>query len=282
MVASLGVRSGIVFGVVTRRRLTAAAVALLPACSFLTDLDGFAVPLSEVPPDAAAPPPETRGDAKTDAVAPEAGGSFVCSRKHTLCEDFDTPTALSTWERELDPQGALSLATAPVLSPPSALHATLPRRPNEDVDRSANITREWPRAWARIVAEMDVYLEPPAWQQDDVNVALATLELTSAGAKRVAFLIIGERYTEVGTASMGYAAGPETFPTNRWVHVAMDLDPKGLITASFDGKVSTHEFAPVQAGDAPVIRFHVGLTGYNTPAPAISAYYDNVTFDVIE
>jgi hypothetical protein len=65
-------------------------------------------------------------------------------------------------------------------------------------------------------------------------------------------------------------------PSDQWVHFIIDADPT-LSTASVtvNGTKVTVTGGSV-AGTKTETEIFIGLLGYNSPAPAFEAYYDNV------
>lgn len=222
----------------------------------------------------------TRDDAATDA---SNGSSFCVGRTSALCADFDDIQNLDSWGQSLDPDaGTIGLDTSHARSGPRALRATMPRR--EDLNQSKLALAYWvaSRPWARVVVELDVFVEPLAWVPGDINAGILIIELNSSVSSEHVFLTLGEAYSQVGSSNFVSSTGP-AMPQDNWVHVRIDFDPKGTLNAKLGVNVlPTANFPALTQGNNPNIRLGLGISSFNDPVPEFTVYYDNVTLDLIE
>ena len=123
--------------------------------------------------------------------------------------------------------------------------------------------------------DFDVFLEQPAFMAADSNAGLFCAGFYAGTNEDGTCMSVAPTYT-IFTGN-----GP-AFPTERWVHVRYDVDPQAKVGAM---EVNGAPFAkgpftlPAGSG-APRMLVQVGVLGYNVPAPAFSATFDNVTIEL--
>ncbi|HSO37342.1 MAG TPA: hypothetical protein VLT33_32670 [Labilithrix sp.] len=258
----------------------AIAGTLIPACTLVTNLDG----LAGDPPVA----PETGTEGSTgdtggpdvvtaDAVdsAPDAG-SF-CTAGHTFCADFDEGALSLGWTRQhVDAKAAIELSTAHFTSPTSSFHASVERRAANDLE-NALLGKELTGSWRRLVVAFDVLIEGPAWQSGDSNAAFLAVYFDGTGPTNEIYFPVGNGYAQVTGPGMNIPI--DAPPVDRFFHVRLDIEPGVGVSVEVNGKAYQGTPSAFVGGPGLKTVINLGITGYNAPVPAFSAFYDNVVID---
>lgn len=269
--------------------LVVAGSAALLACSLITELDGLSKDETVV----FVPVPSEGGsgddgraaitDAPLDTSAPDAAAKDFClSSAHAFCADFEGPAPLAAFRApDVAPAGSLAVSSVRSLSGQSSLHCKLPRRGDDNINLVALVSQAIPHAFARAVFELDVFIEPTAWAEGDINLAIASVAIRSSTQSETVFLTVAQDYTEIGSSSFVAAPGPPV-PEGQWVHVRIEYDPAGSLGAKVGShSFETKTFPAFVSGEAPNVKIEVGLNTFNDPIAAVSVFYDNVTLDFL-
>jgi hypothetical protein len=249
----------------------------LAACNPFPDLDalGGNGPSSDAGRDAPDAP---------DASAPDgapANGNFCASSTHTFCADFDSDAPLNAlWTGVGD---GVTQVTNPSKSPPRAAHMTLPRSSSGAV--TVTLGKDFDAAWGRTVLEFDVYMAAPAWQPQDLNIFIASLEF---GPLKYWVWIDPDDLLGITVDTPDYHPLRSTsgrLQYGAWTHVRMTAVPsttQGVQDLALgDPPVSVvKQDVNVGASDGRGVKATVGLQRFNPPTPAFEIYFDNVTVDL--
>ena len=219
------------------------------------------------------------GDATSESEAEASAPFCASSSTHTFCADFDEGSATAGWSStQVDPDGALSLSTSTFTSSPASLRATMARRSSSSPGEYATVD-EKVTGWPHVVVDFDVYLEPPSFQNGDINSGIMSLSYFSGSVNASATISVGASYITVGT--LGAPINGTPMPTSTWLHVHFDVDPQGTFDAKIGAQTFHQTFAALTPGTSPVLFLELGVLGFNQPAPAYAVQYDNVTMDVL-
>lgn len=180
--------------------------------------------------------------------------------------------------------GALSLTSERSVSAPRSLLATMSRRSAADPVEYALLEQQFD-GWHHVVIEFEMYAKTPDWTMGDVNSGVVTFtywspSISTGGGAGLA-MSMGQAYSTLGTPfTSGINGAP--LATDAWIHVHIDFDPAGNVTASF-GSVSLAGTFPALPSNptTPTMTLTVGISGYNHPAPTYAIDYDNVTVDFL-
>jgi hypothetical protein len=255
----------------------------LAACSVFGDFGSFSTEDPSAATDAATEAQQTSGDSSTgdasageDGAGGEAGAPFCMPGAHAFCADFEGADALAIFTSPyVDPTGKLEVSTTQAKSGTQSLFTFLPRR--ETQKTNVVIFKEIDTAWRRTIVELDMYLDPAAWQQGDVNAALLEVGFVSDAGGTAFFVIAGPSY-----ASLAGGGTPDTLGSplaySKWMHVRADVTTTQF-QVNIDGSVRTHAVNVPAGSTNPRFEVAVGITGFNAPVPALGVYYDNLTVD---
>ncbi|MDB5217922.1 MAG: hypothetical protein JWO86_5849 [Myxococcaceae bacterium] len=259
------------------------------ACSLLTDLNGLSgspAPASGeggTVPDGAAGFDDggagTKDGAGSDGSTAQDGNvsttGFCAGSTHAFCADFDEGDPLAAWtQKDIDVGTTAAVSTTRSKSASHSLFSMTPQRAASTPNVLALLDKRFFAAWRRIVVELDIYEEQPAWSSGDVNAALVSVELQSSTLNKAWYLTTGPTYTNLNDVSR------PTMPMDQWVHVKIDLDPAGSISATVGTAAYAATFAAVTGGANASMLVRVGIDGFNSPVPKFAVYYDNVTVDL--
>lgn len=213
-------------------------------------------------------------DADVDADADAAPLPRFCARSaHMFCADFEGSAVDEGWtDKSEDLGGSVSLVAWPGLDGSRSLFATMPRRGTEKGYASLDLRVDGP--WSRLRLEADVFLEPPAFEAGDVNFGILCFGYYAGSTQDGVCMSVA--------AQQIFFAGdtPAVFPSNRWVHARIDVDPGArrvvgdVDTLHFDGPFNT----PSGSGARSTV-IQIGVLGYNAPSPEARIHIDNVTLD---
>lgn len=265
----------------------------LTACSLFTDLSGLSSNVVIVNGEGGSPTIEG-GTAGGEAGAGDGGardgdagdgstlpGASPCTDgAHSLCVDFEDPSALADFQSDVGDVGSIAVSTGRATSGTHALRAELPRHATSDPAQHVVVRyRDIPHPWTHLTAEFSMFIEDTAWEGGDVNLALALVQMKSQGADYDAFLWIQPTSSQLGATSTGYRGGPP-IPTNEWMRVRLEMDPQGRVKGRFGAtQLEDVVFTASAPGDQPSLVVGLGLFGFNHPAPAVVVYYDDLTID---
>jgi len=271
----------------SRLLLVAALPALaLAACSLVTNFDdlasggaagadagGGADATTDVGVDAAVAP-DGSGEAGADSAAPP-----FCSGTHAFCADFDEGSLLDGWTtKQVDALGMIEQSGVRYVSPGASFHSFLPRRAAGDIE-NAVLVKYLPGVWKRTVVDFEFFLERPDFQASDINAAF--LQITFAGngsgSGQTLYFTIGEGYSHISMPGALIEAGEARY--DGFVHVHLDIQPGTALSATLDGKTYQGTPSAISGGPGTRTELYFGITGYNAPVPAFSAYYDNIVVD---
>jgi hypothetical protein len=278
-----------------RALLSVGCAAAVAGCSLLTDLGGLAGgPSADAGADATTAidgaadatvdtwtPPDADadagadGDAGADADGAPAPGFCMTHPAHAACLDFDDGGLPSDWTQYVS-LGSVTWSSTVALSPPGALRSTVPRRPTNK--EYAELRKKMSSDFHRVVVELDLYVEPPAWQAGDINAGVFDIGLYSSTVNTGVATSVGQTYVTLGNPGAALAANPVRYA--KWIHAKFDLDPAGTYDVTLDGASFHQTFAPLDAGLSPSTQVILGVDGYNAPAPEFIVYYDNVLIDL--
>ena len=204
----------------SRSRLAVGVVGTLllstgVACSLLTDLNGLA---SGAPPTAV-----TDGGPLTDGAPADDGGvggqdsavdgtpgsdggvtpvDFCAGTMHAFCADFEDADPFAAWTQKYVDLGTTgTLSTTHATSPSHSFFATTPARAASTPNVGAVLEQRFSRPWRRIVVELDIYEDQPAWTAGDVNAGILSVETQSGTNGKAWFLVTGPNYTNLGDVS---------------------------------------------------------------------------------
>lgn len=226
----------------------------------------------------------TSGDAPATIDAPndtaeagvDSGVPFCMQGTHAFCADFEDPNALLLFtQQDVSPTGLLEISSTRVKGGAKALHTSLPERDTGKI--AAVISKYLPGDWRRTVVELDMFIEPIAWQNGDVNASFLEMGYYSVSQSHTFFFVVGPDYTALsggGTPDNSTAV----VETNKWLHVKAELTTTEF-AITIDGIRRTHLFDVTQSGDSPRFELGVGIDGFNVPVPKFEVYYDNVAVD---
>jgi hypothetical protein len=239
------------------------------ACTLFFPLDGYG------PPSGASDASGASGASDAASDSPNAG-PFCRGNEHAFCADFDEGALLDGWSSATRADaGDLALSTAQAKSRPLSLLSTILRRSSDGEQSMLNKT--FPGPFRRTIVEFDMYFEQADWAADDVNAALFSFYFSSKTGGKDVYLIAAKDYSNFGR--VGNAANGAALTTNTWIHAKFDLDPGSQFVADVAGQHYQVTPTPFTAGDQPEMTLSLGVNGFNTPAPTLTAYYDNVTVD---
>jgi hypothetical protein len=255
----------------------------LGACSLLTDLSGYSEDAG-APADAStdadggttAPPDGATG---TDAAATPDAARFCVPNAHTFCADFEDGDVMTGWSRnEIAPEGSLSASTARFVSPSHALLTTMDRRAADAPPAYAQLTKTFD-GWHKVAIDLDLFVEPPAWQLGDVNSGFFVVFFYADGVEFGVAMSLGELYITFGTPASSSPQDNKPLPFGSWVHLHAVVSPSAL-DATVGSVPFTSSWSPPAAAANARMSVQLGIAGYNRPAPAFRAFYDNVTVDI--
>lgn len=261
----------------------ALAALVAAGCSLTTDLTGFST--AEDAPSVTDGGTDTSTDGPgspspesgTDGARPDASGPFCVPGAHAFCEDFDTITSVPTWDgRSLDAKGAISLSTLRAMSPPRSFLSTMERRSGADPYAQATIHKSF-AGWRRVIVELDIFVEAPAFAPGDINSGILSMFLASSSGTAGFALSIGDGYTTLGIPEK-FVGGPSLL-YDAWRHARFDIDPAGTVSGSIGQVTWNGTFPAATAGGDPATIVEIGVNGYNQPAPPYRVFYDNLTVD---
>jgi hypothetical protein len=243
----------------------------LAACSFFLDVSALTASGGD------------GGDGGNAGPAGEAATRFCADAgPHAFCADFDDDVdPLSLWtETHVDAPAQASVSTSRTRSAPRALHAFNPRQA-AGATRFATLEKGFDQAWRRVVVDLDLYLEPPAFSPGDRTFGLMGVNFSSSSLAETLALSIGSDVTGLGggtSASYTYDNGP-ALPTGTWVHAHVDATPGDGVTMTLADHTYSVHLPSTAPGARPQIQVEVGVFGFNAPSPEVSVYIDNLTVD---
>ncbi len=121
---------------------------------------------------------------------------------HAFCADFEGADPFGAWTQRLVDFGTTGeVSTTRARSPSHSFFAMLPPRAASTPDVGAVLEKRFPGPWRRIVVELDVYEEQPAWSAGDVNAALFSVETQSSRNGQAWFLTTGPNDTNLNGRS---------------------------------------------------------------------------------
>lgn len=251
------------------------SLLLLEGCFLSTDLSGFAGPTG------ATAAVDAGAGATTDAphadVSADAVRRFCASGVHAFCDDFDEGGFLARWDGPvIQPKGSLAASTLRSISAPAALLAATERLQTGDPETRALVSRRWGDVKA-VRIECDVRVESPAFAENDGNVSMLEVRISTAAGSRVFFVFVGIDYTTLSLP--GAMVNGPAFPTDTWQHARIELDPAGTITATVGDSRWKERFPALATGAMAETELRLGLTVFNRPTPPFNVFYDNVTID---
>lgn len=244
-----------------------------------------------------APGPETRfeGGSIFDVIRSETAFPDVTSNPdvavpspcaagtHELCADFDDGGVSAAWNQagSQHPAGTLSQSTEHATSSPHSLSVTQMAQSGGAGEIRNCVESNILGNFTRAIVELDVWIDPPAWQSGDRDKGLVVLDMYSDSNRYGTVLFVDQ----AGTFSSLEGPSPEyhdvpPIPPGAWVHVKLDYKLSGTLDVDIGGAKVQHTFAAATLGNNPRVALAVGLHGFNWPAPAFSVYYDNVVLDL--
>jgi hypothetical protein len=260
------------------------------ACSLLTELDGLSGAPAAAGTDGGSPVPDGAGAVddggtvtKDGAAADGATGpdgavtntSFCTGSTHAFCADFEDDDPLAAWTQKVIDVGTTgAVSTTRAKSGSHSFFAMIPQRAASTPDVNVLLDKRFPGSWRRVVVELDIFEEPPAWSSGDINAALISVETQSSSNGQAWFLTTGPNYTNLNSVSRPAMA------TGQWVHVKLDFDPTGTINGTVGAISYAAGVVSQTSGANPSMLVRVGLNGFNSPVPKFAVYYDNVTIDL--
>jgi hypothetical protein len=149
----------------------------------------------------------------------------------------------------------------------------LPERTTQTGKFSQVVGKQFMRSWQRIVVEHELYLESPTFRDGDSTTGHICIGFNSNDLNGGICAGRGPGLTAVGVD------GPP-FPVDTWIHCRYDVDPatkQATIDLGPVHLVTPFDLTPPN-GDQRVT-VSLGVLGYNVPAPAFAAHFDNVTID---
>ena len=259
------------------------------ACSILTDLNGLSGAPAAAGADGGSPPdgaagaddggPATKDGAASDAATDSDGAvtpTGICAGStHAFCADFEDADPLAAWTQKFIDVGTTgAVSTTRAKSGSHSFFAMIPQRAASTPNLNVLLDKRFLGTWRRVVVELDIYEEQPAWSSGDINAALLSVETQSSGNGQAWYLTTGPTYTNLNNVSRPAMA------TGQWVHVKVDFDPTGTINATV-GLINYAAGVVTQTSGANAsMLVRIGLNGFNSPVPKFAVYYDNVTIDL--
>lgn len=254
-----------------RRSLAGFAVGALAGCGFLVDTGGLAGEgaAQDAGSDARTVEPATDAAAPPDAAA----GRFCDRAPHAFCADFDGDALREGWTSDSEEVGGtLSLVNPTATHPSRALLAKMPRR--ETAKGYASLGKTLDIAWRRVVMSFDVYVERPAFLAGDSNAGLICFAFYAGSEADGTCMSVASEY-------VGFGVDKPPLRYDSWLHATFDVDPIAKIArAEVDGVVFEGPVSVPASGGAQRIEIQLGVLGYNVPAPAFAATYDDITIDL--
>lgn len=233
-------------------------------------------------------------DSASEAAAPDAGpdardAASPCRSKHLFCDDFDTGDSkpIGRWDSLIENAGPIILDTSMFVSPPRALHVTMP--PGAGV-RASKLRKTLSPTSPKSTLDVDLFVTGPTGgsfvEVDPIGITLspAPSGFTKHG---IAIAIYPTKTVLQYYASPPADGGttttvesPFTLPTSRWVHLTITVDYTPaipLVAIAIDGMPSTR-ITP--GGTAPTsLGLEVGVIYTSAANTDFAVVTDNVVVD---
>lgn len=271
-------------------RVTAlAGSSALAACSLTTSFTGLEGSAQTDAASDAALADGSASDATTlvdaaqtgnDSGQVDSGPTFCSAGKHAFCDDFEGGNLGTLWGGHVDALGSTTLSTTRSTSPSTSMHATMGRRTKAGDLQDATIDRELMVASPTAVRlAFQVYLDGPAWQQNDINCALMELDFVGATTDTF-YLVAGPTYWQISTPTGMYVDLTSKLGKDRWNQLVVVVSATGAVSITANGVAVDANVGRPLASNVNRVRLRLGIVGYNVPAPAFSAYFDDAAVDV--
>jgi len=241
-----------------------------------SDLSGGAEDDAALAEDREDPPEGSAGEGGADAGLDGAADARVCDAG--FCDDFDEGPLGARWS-EVDTSGGTASFGTPSLSPPNALRIVIT---DAAVSRAQVLLQKELGIATKLRCAFGVYVVARP-----TNAFVDLFRVRTSGSGIVDYHVglgvsAGEGgtfredvfYPEGGCGCPRATQNPATFPTQRWVRVAVDMDfIAANATLSYDGAVVLN--APF-GGFQPTSTIVVGLGGVNLRGSTADVLFDDL------
>lgn len=220
------------------------------------------------------------------AIAPDCHAPGVL-----FCADFESGAVDTGWDDRHEEQGgAVSLDTTIGAGSPRSARAAVAAVSSPAY---AALVKKLPGEWRPTTIELDVFLAAPAFASESSNIALAHVAFigdaaaeSQANTLYVSLGVETQRVTvSIQSPDFQQLFSDAPFPYDRWVHVALDVDPGAKVAElrlGADTVIHGSFSSTLAAGNrpSPTARVTLGLLGFNAPVPATTVNFDNVVLAV--
>lgn len=218
-------------------------------------------------------------DAANDS-APVVSPCIGDAQSFVLCADFDNGNIADGWDGPDNGRvGSVVRSTAHAASAPASLLAQNPALGSGEAELRNALTLEKAGGFTHAVLTFDIYLPTFTMQAGEFGIGVAVLLLRTNDVTTGTVVGVDAKGTYLsieGAATEYFDVSP--LPRDRWAHVVLDFKTSGTFDYSIDGQPGSRSFSAVTLnGPSPRTSISMGVHAFNAPAPAFSAYYDNVT-----